>query len=261
MPTPHLQAWALHDFPEVGAGDDLASLIWEVLSRNQLALQPHDVVVVASKIVSKAENRWVDLNDITPSTHAQELGALTLKDPRFVELVLRESVAISRAKPYVLVVQHRLGWVSANAGIDQSNVGPDRQDKVLLLPENPDQSAQNLRVALQDRSGQALGIVITDTHGRPFRMGNVNIALGASGLPALLDQRGTTDRNGRVLQVTLTGYADHVAATAGLLMGEADEGRPVIVLRGLDLNWPHGTGQDLIRPAHQDLYVFSKEDS
>lgn len=260
MPTQHLEAWALQGFPEVRAGDDVAALIWQALSDNQLAIQPYDVLVVASKIISKAEDRWVDLNAVTPSPRAQVLAELTLKDPRVVELVLQQSVAISRAKPHVLVVQHRLGWVSSNAGIDQSNIGPDKREMVLLLPENPDQSARQLREALQIQSGQPLGVIITDTHGRPFRMGNVNIALGASGLPVLLDQRGTTDRNERVLQMTLTGHADQIAGMAGLLMGEASEGQPVVLLRGLPMDEPHGTGQDLIRPAQQDLYVFSKED-
>ncbi|PJF44009.1 MAG: coenzyme F420-0:L-glutamate ligase [Phototrophicales bacterium] len=262
MPTTqHLEAWALQNFPNVKGGDDLATLIWAALHDNRLTLQPNDVLVIASKVVSKAENRWVDLSTVTPSARAEELAAITHKDPRFVELVLRESVAISRARPHVLIVQHRLGWVSANAGIDQSNVGENGEGKVLLLPQNPDASAQHLREALEKHSGCSIGVVITDTHGRPFRMGNVNIALGASGLPTLIDQRGEKDRYGRVLQATLTGYADQVAAAAGLLMGEANEGQPIILIRGLNLNRPYGTGRDLIRPAEQDLYVFSKETS
>ncbi len=259
-PTQHLQAWALQPFPEVKAGDRLSDLIEEVLARNQLQLQPNDVLVVASKIVSKAENRWINLETITPSPRAEEIAALTRKDPRYVEVVLREAVAISRAKPHVLVVQHRLGWVSANAGIDQSNIGPNMHEVVLLLPENPDQSAQTLRAALQARYGHSIGVVITDTHGRPFRMGNVNVAIGASGLPTLIDQRGTTDRDGRTLEITMTAYADQVAGAAGLLMGEANEGQPVILLRGLQWDTSDGTGQDLIRPAHQDLYLYDKED-
>lgn len=261
MPTRHLQAWALEDFPEVRADDNLAELIVSGLAHNQLVLQDSDVLVVASKILSKSENRWVDLTNITPSAEAQELADLTRKDPRYVEVVLQESVGISRAKPHVLVVQHKLGWVSANAGIDQSNIGPHQTEKVLLLPKDPDGSALALQVQLGETFGCAVGIIITDTHGRPFRMGNINIALGASGLPTLIDQRGQMDRDGRSLEITMTAYADQVAAMAGLLMGEAAEGCPVVLVRGLDLSGEHGNGQDLIRPAHQDLYVYSKVDA
>lgn len=238
--------------PLIQAGDDLATLIhWAAEAYRPL--QAGDVLVVSSKIVSKAEGRRVALSDVIPSAEALHYAEVTGKDPRLVELVLRESVAVSRAGRGVLVTQHRLGFVSANAGIDQSNVeGGD--EVALLLPQDPDTSAEKLRVSLGQLVGVPLAVVISDTHGRPFRLGNVGVAIGVAGLPALVDMRGLPDLFGRVLKITQQGYADLIASAAHLLCGEAAEGRPVVVLRGLELPQGAGRASDLYRPLEQDMY-------
>jgi coenzyme F420-0:L-glutamate ligase/coenzyme F420-1:gamma-L-glutamate ligase len=234
-------------------GDDLPQIIGNSLERVNLRLQVGDVLVVASKIVSKAEGCLIDLKAIDPSEEALRLASETDKDPRIVELVLRESLMVSRYAPGVLVTQHRLGFVSANAGIDQSNVdGSD--DSVLLLPPDPDASAVKIRTGLFEITGVEVGIVVSDSHGRPFRMGNVGVALGVAGLPALLDLRGKPDLFGRELKISVQGYADLVASAAHLLTGEADEGRPVVHLRGLRFPSIYGRGSDVNRPPDQDLY-------
>jgi coenzyme F420-0:L-glutamate ligase/coenzyme F420-1:gamma-L-glutamate ligase len=226
------------------------------LDETGLHLLPGDVLVISSKIISKAENRFVHLADIKPSDKAYKLAQTTRKDPRVVELVLRESVEISRVAPHVLIVRHRLGFTSANAGIDQSNVGSPDRETVLLLPEDPDHSADSIGKQLENLSGTRPAIVISDTHGRPFRLGNLNVAIGISGLPHLIDQRGQVDLFGRKLQATITALADQIASAAGLVSGEADEGQPVILMRGLvwDTTTPYGTAKDIIRPIDQDLY-------
>lgn len=219
-----------------------------------MTLQDGDILAVAQKIVSKAEGRLFALRDILPSRRAIEVAAKVEKDPRLVELILRESSDISRTRPGVLIVTHRLGFTSANAGIDRSNVDQSREEVALLLPENPDFSAAQLRDEILERTGVKVGVVITDSHGRPFRLGIVNIAIGVAGLPALWDRRGDTDLFGYTLKVTQIGVADEIAAAAGLLMGQADEGTPVVLLRGLRYDQPHGTARDLVRPKEMDLY-------
>lgn len=244
---------ALPGIPLVKPGDDLAQLILEALERATLTLQDGDVLVVTSKIVSKAEGRIVSLSTIEPSAEAYRLAEATGKDPRIVELVLQESQSVSRVAPGVLVVRHRLGFVSANAGIDQSNVdGSD--DNVLLLPHDPDASAKALRDCLHERTHARVSIVISDSHGRPFRRGNVGVAIGASGLPGVLDLRGNEDLFGRVLRVSMQGYADMIASAANLLTGEGSEGRPVVLLRGLQVPSEEGTAADLNREPEHDLY-------
>lgn len=246
-------AFAVPHIPLVQAGDDLAALIWQATQRAQMPLQAGDVLVISSKIVSKSEGRRVSLASLTPSPEAEHWAQVTGKDPRMVELVLRESVGVSRAGKGVLVTQHRLGFVSANAGIDQSNVeGGD--EVALLLPQDPDASAERLRAELKAISGLELAIVISDTHGRPFRMGNVGVAVGVAGVAALVDMRGEQDLFGRMLKITQQGYADLLASAAHLLCGEASEGRPVIVLRGLELPQPDGRASDLYRPPEHDMY-------
>ncbi len=245
---------ALPGLPLVRAGDDLVALILEGLNAAGLALQAGDVLVVTSKIVSKAEGRWLDLRTVTPSERAARLAAEIGKDPRLVEAILRESVAISRYGHGVLIVRHRLGFTSANAGIDHSNVGPEGDDWVLLLPQDPDASARRLRAELEKRTGVGVGVLISDTHGRPFRVGNLGVAIGVAGIPALVDLRGHTDLFGRRLQVTTVAVADAIAAAAGLVTGEADEGRPVVLVRGLTLPVAGGCAADLIRDPELDLY-------
>jgi coenzyme F420-0:L-glutamate ligase/coenzyme F420-1:gamma-L-glutamate ligase len=214
-----------------------------------------DILVVAQKIVSKAEDCTVDLRTIVPQARAQELAAVTGKDPRLVELILSESSEVLRARPRILIVRHRLGFVMANAGIDRSNI-PARGDAepVLLLPRDPDASAANLRAALQRQVGVEMGVIISDSFGRPWRKGVVNIALGAAGIPALLDRRGEADREGRALEVTEVAVADALAAAAGLVMGEAAEGIPAALIRGATWSAPSSNGHSLIRPLQEDLF-------
>ena len=261
MASAPLVVQPLPGLPEIRRGDDLATLILAALRRADLALQAGDVLVVAQKIVSKAEGRSVDLTTITPSSKAVELAARVQKDARFVELVLSESAEVVRAAPGVLVTRHRLGFVMANAGIDRSNVPAEDatrpEDTVLLLPVDCDGSAARLRAritALAPLGAAEPAVVISDSFGRPWRQGVVNIALGVAGLPALRDLRGGLDREGRSLQMTQVAVADALAAVAGLAMGEAAEGMPVVHVRGLDISGPLSDGQSLIRPPNEDLF-------
>lgn len=246
----------LSHIPHVQAGDNLLRLVLDGLTAAQITLQAGDVLVLAQKIVSKAEGQLVDLQTVIPSPQAHALAAEVDKDPRLVELILRESTAVSRKARGVLVVRHRLGFVSANAGIDRSNVQQDpAEEQVLLLPTDPDQSAADLRQQLYEATGTAVGIVITDSHGRPFRQGTVGVAIGVAGLPALWDRRGETDLYGYTLRHTTVGTADEIASAASLLMGQAAEATPIVHLRGLHLPPQNGRATDLIRPTDQDLYA------
>jgi coenzyme F420-0:L-glutamate ligase/coenzyme F420-1:gamma-L-glutamate ligase len=240
----------LEGLPLIEPGDDLAALIGEALARAGLVLREGDVLVLAQKIVSKAEGRLVRLDGVAPSQEAQALAVQVGKDPRLVELILRESVRVVRAGPNVLIVEHRLGLTMANAGIDQSNVEPGY---ALLLPEDPDASAARLRARLAPE-GLRFGVVINDSFGRPWRRGTTGVAIGAAGLPALVDRRGEADLFGRPLQVTMIALADEIAASASLLMGPAAEGRPAVLLRGLDWAAPESPAGALIRPPKEDLF-------
>jgi coenzyme F420-0:L-glutamate ligase/coenzyme F420-1:gamma-L-glutamate ligase len=251
--THSLTVIALPGIPLVKQGDDLSQIILDGIAKLGLLLETGDALVVTSKIVSKSEGRLFDLRDIQPGAEAQRLAVETRKDPRIVELVLRESLKISRQAPGVLVVQHRLGFVSANAGIDQSNVDGS-EDMVLLLPIDPDASAKAICERLKTQTGADVGIIISDSHGRPFRVGNVGVAIGVAGMPAVLDLRGKADLFGRELKISIMGYADLVASTANLLTGEADEGRPIVLVRGLQFPAQQGKAVDLYRAPEQDLY-------
>ncbi len=245
----------LRGLPEVRAGADLAQLLAGALGAAALTVRADDVLVVAQKIVSKAEGRLVALSSVVPGARALELAALTGKDPRLVELILSESSAVVRAAPDVLIVRHRLGFVMANAGIDRSNLAPgNAAGEVLLLPVDPDGSAAALRAGLGARAGAAPGVIISDSFGRPWRRGVVNIALGAAGIPALLDRRGEADRSGRPLEVTEVALGDALAGAAGLVMGEAAEGVPAVLIRGCTFAAGARPAQALIRPLEQDLF-------
>lgn len=256
MPEPDLQLFALRGLPSVQQDDDLAALIADALRINGLRLQAGDVLVVASKIVSKAEGRLVDLRTVQPSAQAQALAAQTGKDARLVELVLREAQSISRVGAKVIITRHRLGFVSANSGIDQSNVRGD-DEWALLLPENPDRSARQLRERLSALCGVAPAVIVSDTHGRPHRLGNVGVAIGVAGMAALLNLRGRADMFGRRLQHTEIGVADELAAAAELVSGQAAERLPVVLIRGYrppDGTPSDGSAADLYRPPEMDLY-------
>lgn len=237
---------------EVQGGADLGELL--AMALRPLAPRADDIVVVTQKIVSKAEGRLVELAAVTPSTRALELAATVDKDPRLVELILRESTEVLRAVRGVLITRHRCGYVMANAGIDASNIGAGNDDSVLLLPLDSDQSAATLRDALRERLGVGLGVVISDSFGRPWRNGVVNVALGSAGLPALCDKRGMVDRDGRELRVTQIAYGDLLASAAGLAMGEAAEGIPVALVRGCVLPRQDVPASTLVRNPDEDLF-------
>jgi coenzyme F420-0:L-glutamate ligase/coenzyme F420-1:gamma-L-glutamate ligase len=249
-----LELRALQGLPEIRRGDDLAELIAAGLARDAITLRRGDALVIAQKVVSKSEGRFVDLATVTPSPRARELAATVRKDPRFVEVVLAESSAVVRAVPDILITRHRQGFVMANAGIDRSNVPGAGDDVVLLLPEDCDASARTLRERLTGADGVAPAVVISDSFGRPWRQGTVNVALGVAGMLALRDLRGGVDREGRVLQSTQIALADALAAAAGLVMGETVEGTPVVLARGLDFSGPLADGRSLIRPPDEDLF-------
>ena len=246
---------ALQGLPEIEPGVDLAQVVIDTLARSGTIPVAGDVLVFAQKVVSKAENAFVDLNRVTPGERAREIALKTLKDPRVVELILSESTEILRAVPNVLIVRHRLGYVSANAGIDRSNI-PSQNGKelVLLLPADPDRSAQALRDRLTAAFGAPLAVVISDSFGRPWRIGTTNIALGCAGLPSLVDQRGQRDRNGRMLEATQVAVGDAIASAAGLAMGEGAEGTPVVLVRGLNYEGEPRNAAALIRSIEQDLF-------
>ena len=246
---------ALSGIKLVERGDNLGAITVAALRDNRLVPKDGDVLVVAQKIVSKAEGRFVDIATVEPSERAIALAAEVDKDPRFVEVVLSESKRVVRHRPGLLIVEHRLGFVMANAGIDHSNVAAeDGAERVLLLPVDPDGSAKALRQHLLSAFGVGIGVIISDSFGRPWRKGTVGVALGAAGLPAMVDLRGHPDLFGRELLVTETGFADEIAAAAGLLMGQADEAVPMVLVRGLDWAAPDVPAAALIRPAEHDLF-------
>jgi len=251
-----LELIALEGIGVVRPGDDLGSLARDALARQAIALRDGDILVVAQKIVSKAENRYFILDEVVPSSRARELARRCDKDPRLVELVLREAREVLRAVPGVLIVEDLRGIVLANAGIDRSNVDQDAsgRERVLLLPEDPDASAARLRARLRELCGADAGVIINDSIGRAWRMGTVGTAIGASGIPTLLDRRGEPDLQARALKVTQVGLADELSAAASALMGQAAEGRPAVLVRGG--GWPRveGRAADLQRPRERDLF-------
>ena len=250
-----LQLIAVPGIPAVRPGDDLAGFIVAGLAAAGVVPDDNDVVVIAQKVVSKAEGRIVDLAAVVPSARAEELAAVTRKDPRLVEVILSESRCVVRAVKDVLIVEHRLGFVMANAGVDQSNVAqPGGATLALMLPRDPDASAARIREELQRRLGCSVGVVINDSFGRPWRVGTVGVALGCAGLPAVLDLRGQRDMFGRTLQTSILGHADEIASAASLLMGQAAEARPVVLVRGLTPHATHQPAQALLRPVDEDLF-------
>ncbi len=243
--------------PLIQAGDDLAGLLLQALEAAGIKLQDGDVFVLAQKIVSKAEGRWVNLAAVIPSARAQELGAEIDKDPRLVALVLQESNAVLRTRPGTIIVEHKLGFVCANAGIDHSNVsgeGSQEEEWVLLLPADPDGSAQRLRQRFEQASGCRLGVLIIDSHGRAWRQGVVGTTIGLAGLPGLVDLRGQPDLFGYTLRITQIGVADELAAAASLVMGQAAEGTPLVHVRGFPYTLRESTMKELLRPKEQDLF-------
>ena len=247
-----LMITALDGIPTVTAGADLAALVLDAAKATGVECRDGDVLVIAQKIVSKAEGRTVRLADVVPSARAQELGRAADRDPRLIELILRESHEVLRVKPGVLIVEHRLGFVMASAGIDQSNV-PDGEGSVLLLPQDPDASARRIHEDLMKKTAADAGVVINDSFGRAWRNGVTGVAIGVAGVPALVDLRGRADRGGRALKVTQLGAADKLASAASLLMGQAEEGLPVVLARGFPYA-RRATAAELVRPRAEDMF-------
>jgi coenzyme F420-0:L-glutamate ligase/coenzyme F420-1:gamma-L-glutamate ligase len=245
---------AVPGIPLVKPGDDLAAILVDAVRVSGLVPADNDVFVVAQKVVSKAEGRYVDLAGIAPSPRAVALAAETKKDPRIVEVILSESTEIVRRREGLIIVAHRLGFVMANAGIDQSNLDPDEGERVLLLPKDPDASAAALKARLDQAFAASVAVVINDSFGRAWRNGVVGVALGAAGLPALQSRIGEPDLAGRPLRVTEIAFADEIASAASLLMGEAAEGRPVVHIRGHRWSEPAAPAAALVRPKHLDLF-------
>jgi coenzyme F420-0:L-glutamate ligase / coenzyme F420-1:gamma-L-glutamate ligase len=244
---------SLENIPLIRQGDNLADI---VLNATNFALLDNDIFVLAQKIVSKSEGRMVNLANVLPSQKAIELASKTEKDARLVELMLQESNEVVRFRKNVIVVEHKLGFICANAGIDHSNVlgDGDNKDTVLLLPENPDQSAKHIRDEIKKRTNKNIGVMIIDSHGRAWRNGTVGICIGLSGIPAVIDERGWKDLFGYTLQATIIGVADELAAAASLVMGQAAEGTPVVHVRGFPYPLGEGSLQDLIRPKDMDMF-------
>jgi len=247
----------LKGIPLIGSGDDLVEVIVQSLERNGLDLVDGDILVLAQKIVSKAEGRLVNLATVIPSSRAEELADSTDKDPRLIELVLQESSEVLRCRSGVIIVEHRCGFICANAGIDHSNVlgeGGEVDEWVLLLPRNPDKTAEVIRYRLEERSGKRLGVMIIDSHGRTWRLGTVGVAIGISGVPGLVDLRGEMDLFGYELRVTQVGAGDELAAAASLTMGQAAERTPVVHVRGFPYQLREARLEELLRPKEQDLF-------
>jgi len=258
----------LKNIPLIRQGDNLADIVVNALQENSIKLENDDILVLAQKIVSKAEGRAVNLATVIPSQRAIELAGQTDKDARIVELILQESNEVLRTRPGAIIVEHKLGFVCANAGIDHSNVGSSyplngaesatevatAEEYVLLLPKNPDKSAEGIRRQIKSKTGKRVGILIIDSHGRAWRNGIVGTAIGISGLPALEDLRGKPDLFGFTLRITQVGVADELAAAASLVMGQAAEGTPVVHVRGFPYPLREGSLKELIRPKEQDLF-------
>ncbi len=240
--------------PMVRAGDDLAALIASALTAQQLRLEPGDILVVAQKIVSKSEGRQVSLATVTPSAAAIALASETDKDPRLVELILRESSEVLRKKPGVLIVRHRLGLVGAQAGIDQSNIEHGDTEHALLLPEDPDESARKIRESMFTLTRVRPGVIVSDSMNRPWRLGTIGGAIGSAGITALDDRRGGHDIYGRELKVTMINRADSIATAATLVMGETTEKTPVALVRGFPQEDAAQTARDIVRPLEEDLF-------
>lgn len=245
----------LPNIPLVQRGDDLLRIILQGLKDADITLEPHDVLVLASKIVSKAEGMVVRLEDVKPSDRAIEYAAATNKDAREVELVLQQTVQVVRWRKGLMLTRHRLGFVSANAGIDRSNVQEGAAEYVLLLPEDPDGTARRMRAGIADATGADVGVILADSHGRPYRLGTVGIAIGAAGLPAVEDWRGRADLFGYTLKHTDVGLADMLASAASILFGQASEATPIVHVRGAAWQGASGSAQDLVRSEEQDLFA------
>jgi coenzyme F420-0:L-glutamate ligase / coenzyme F420-1:gamma-L-glutamate ligase len=246
----YIEVMSIAGLPEIQEGDDLARLIFRAARKSKVTFRDQDILVLAQKVVSKAEGRLARLSTVEPSAQALQLAAKGGRDPRLVEIILRESRRIVREHP-VLIAETHHGFVCANAGVDHSNVPGD--DVVTLLPHDPDASASRLVDELRKLTRKRLAVIISDTFGRPWRLGLTNVAIGAAGIPVLMDLRGTHDRNRKPLQATILAIADDIAAAAGLVMGKR-EGIPAVIIRGFKYRSTQEPATRMIRPAHEDLF-------
>lgn len=252
-----LTAVAFENFPEILPDSNLADQIFYSSKDNGWEWENEDILVVAQKVVSKSENRFKNLKEIDASELANKYAKLTGKSPNLMELILNESSKVLRTRKGLVIVQHKLGFICANAGIDHSNVrtSDDQSEEwVLLLPENPDKSAATIRERMKKLSGKNIGVIIIDSHGRPWRRGVVGVAIGSSGVQPIIDKRGDFDRFGYQLRVTEVGCLDEIAATGSMLMGQANEGRPVVVIRGFPYDLKEGKFSDILRKEDEDLF-------
>ena len=252
--VPSFSITAIKNIPEINTGDNIPKILESCLIKQKVQLQNNDILVFAQKIISKSEDRFIDLRTIQPSKNSLEIAKKVEKDPQLVELILQESKKIIRAEKGLLIVEHKLGHILANAGVDRSNIAKD-DNHVLLLPKNPNRSAEKIKKFFGEKDGISLGVLITDSIGRAWRLGTTGHALGSSGIKTIIDLRQKEfDREGRVLQTTIIGIADQIASASTLIMGESNEGIPVVLVRGLELQSDSDTVADLIRPAEEDLF-------
>ena len=248
---------SLIGIPEIKAGDDLGRVIADALKSNEVFLEDGDIIVIAQKIVSKAEGRLINLITVQPSEKAKEIAAYVEKRPELIELILKESNEVLRTRPGTIIVEHKSGFVCANAGIDHSNVKGnwgEPEDWVLLLPENADDSAVRIRNGIEAITSKKIGVMIIDSHGRAWRMGTIGMTIGLAGVPALVDLRGQPDLYDYKLRVTVVAAADELAAGASLLMGQAAEGTPVVHVRGFPYALRESTSQELVRYKSYDMF-------
>lgn len=246
---------AIRGVPMIEPGDELAPIFLRAIAANDLTLEDGDILVVAQKVVSKAEGRYVRLESVNPGTEATRIASVTGKDARLVEIILRESSQVVRMKPGVLIVRHKLGWVCAQGGVDQSNIDHGVGERALLLPEDPDASAVRVRDLLYELQGVRVGVIVCDSMNRPWRLGSVGVAIGAAGIAVLDDHRGGKDLYGRELRVTLINRADAIASAANLTMGETTERVPLALVRGMDPAGGDQAALDIIRPVEEDMFL------
>ena len=250
----HLKLIALKDFPLIEPNDDLASIINKSINNNGIDIESGDVVVVAQKIISKCENRYVELKNIQPSKEATDLAKTLNRDPAFIQIIQNESKKIISTDKNVIIVEHKLGFININAGIDRSNI-LQKDDVVLLLPENPSKSAKDLQSAISANFQRDIALIVTDSMTRPFRSGVTNFALASANIPSLIDLKGDSDIYGNILQSTEIAIADELAAAAGLLMGQGSEKQPVVIIKGFDKkNYSTNDAFNLVVDENEDLY-------
>ena len=247
----------IRGIPNIGPGDALGEILSTRAAESGWSLEDGDILVLAQKIVSKAEGRQVNLCEVIPSQQALDYARQADKDPRFIELVLQESQSVLRVRPGTIIVEHKLGFICANAGIDHSNVNGawgNSEDWVLLLPEDPDRSARNIQAEILEITGKKIGVMIIDSHGRAWRSGTVGVSIGLAGVPGLVDMRGMTDMFGYQLRVTIIAAADELAGGASLVMGQANEKIPAVIVRGFPYPLRESSLSEVIRPKELDLF-------